>query len=71
MSVVSSVVQEVSRPVAKDKTRNLSTWLDIECIECAGRRKRSGLERRLESVNWSEIAEKKKCADVVSDSRII
>lgn len=68
VSVVTTVVQEVSRPSMDDKTRNVSIWLDDECVDCAGRRRRSGLKRRLESVNWHEIAERKKCADVVSDT---
>ena len=64
MLVATNVVQEVSRPVSSDNTRNINIWLEKECVDCAGRRKRSGLKRRLESVNWSEIA------DVVSDNRI-
>lgn len=70
MLVATNVVQEVSRPVSSDNTRNINIWLEKECVDCAGRRKRSGLNRRLESVNWSEIAEGRKCSDVVSDNRI-
>lgn len=71
VSVVTSIIQEVSMPVAEDKTRNVTIWLGSECSECSARRERSGLKRRIESVNWNDIANRKKCAVVVSDSRII
>ena len=50
MTVTTSIIQEVSRPVSEDHTRNLSTWLENECGECETRRKWSGLKRRLEAV---------------------
>ena len=68
VSVVTTIVQEVSRPLGDDdNTRNVSIWLDSECSECEARRKNSGLRRRLEVVNWTE---RKKCANVVSDNII-
>ena len=49
-SIIKAIIQEVSRPVSEDHTRNLSTWLENECGECETRRKWSGLKRRLEAV---------------------
>ena len=67
MSITTSIIQEVSQPVSDDQTRNVLKWLESECEECKARQKRSGLKRRLESVDWMEIAEQKKSPNVVSE----
>ena len=66
MTVKMTIVQEISRPVSDDKTRNLSKWLDDECEQCTAQRERSGLKRRLEKVNWEQVAAQKKFPGVVS-----
>lgn len=68
VSIVTTIEQEVSRPMGDDPTRNVSIWLESECRECEERRKNSGLMRRLNAVNWNEIAEMKKCTSVLSDN---
>ena len=68
VSIVTTIQQEVSRPMGDDPTRNVSIWLESECRECEERRKNSGLMRRLNAVNWNEIAEMNKCTSVVSDN---
>ena len=70
VSITTNIIQEVSRPVGDDMTRNLCIWLDSECSGCEVRRKASGLRRRLEAVNWTDITDKNKCANVVSDNII-
>ena len=68
VSIVTTIQQEVSRPMGDDQTRNISIWLESECSECEERRRNSGLMRRLNAVKWNEIAEMKKCTSVVSDN---
>ena len=46
MTVKMTIVQEISRPVSDDKTRNLSKWLDDECEQCTAQRERSGFKEK-------------------------